>query len=315
VALYRGSLPQLGGGLFLTDGGLETTLIFHEGLDLPDFAAFHLLQDATGTQVLRDYFRRYAAIASDRAVGFILESPTWRSNADWGTGLGYSSEALGEANVKSIELLEEVRDEFQSDDSTMVISGCVGPRGDGYLPADIMTPLEAQAYHAQQIGWFAHTAADLATAITMTNTNEAIGIARAGAETGLPVVLSFTVETDGRLPTGMPLGQAIQEVDAATDGYAAYYMINCAHPDHFADQLPKDEPWCDRIQGVRANASRKSHAELDEAEELDDGNPTELAAQYRALKGKLRNLNVLGGCCGTDHRHIEAMADSYAVLI
>jgi len=192
----------------------------------------------------------------------------------------------------------------------MVISGCVGPRGDGYDPAHVMSAEEAERYHAEQIRVFAATAADVVTAITMTNVPEAIGVTRAARAAGMPVVISFTVETDGRLPTGDSLKDAIERVDAATGEGPAYYMINCAHPTHFEGALAGGEPWARRLRGLRANASTKSHAELDEAEELDDGNPAELGAQYRALRDRLPHLVVLGGCCGTDHRHIGAIASA-----
>lgn len=305
MAKYRTRLPQLRSEVFLTDGGIETTLIFAEGLELPFFAAFHLLKDQTGTEALRRYYRRHAAIARDNGVGFILESATWRASADWGAKLGYSPDALADANAKAIALMHEMREQFETPRSPMVISGCIGPRRDGYRPDTIMTPDEAQAYHAAQIRVFAERDADLATAITMTNTNEAIGVTRAAAELDLPVVISFTVETDGRLPTGQRLGEAIEAVDAATAKPPAYYMINCAHPTHFLSELSPAASWIARVRGLRANASRRSHAELDEATTLDDGNPVELGQQYRELRSRFAHINVLGGCCGTDHRHIE----------
>ena len=298
-------LPQLGSGLFLTDGGIETSLIFLDGLDLPYFAAFHLLQEEKGTDALRKYYARYLAIARANGAGFILESPTWRASRDWGSKLGYSDAALAEANRKSIALMQELRDEFQSGRLPVVVSGCVGPRGDGYDPGTVMSADTAQAYHAEQIAVFAKTGADMVTAITMTNANEAIGVTRAARAAGLPVAISFTVETDGRLPTGQSLQDAIAEVDAATQGAPAYFMINCAHPTHFDATLAGKDAWMQRIRGIRANASKRSHAELNEAPDLDDGNPAELGAEYRALRARHPQITVLGGCCGTDHRHIE----------
>ena len=305
MAKYRSDLPQLADDIFLTDGGIETTLIFLEGLELPFFAAFHLLKDEAGTEALRRYYRQHATIARDSRVGFILESATWRASSDWGAKLGYSPQALADANGKAIDLLHELRNELETPESPMVISGCIGPRGDGYRPEAVMTPDEAQAYHSSQTQVFAERDADLATAITMTNANEAIGVARAAKDAGLPVVISFTVETDGRLPTGQTLDEAIQTVDAATGRAPAYYMINCAHPTHFMNELRPDSASVPRIRGLRANASKRSHAELDEATTLDDGNPVELGAQYRDIRSRFAHINVLGGCCGTDHRHIQ----------
>jgi len=314
AAKYRNRLPQMGERLFLTDGGIETTLIFHDRLTLPDFAAFDLLKTPEGTAVLRKYFRSYADIAQRFDTGLILESATWRANTDWGTRLGYSRGALAESNSQAIRLLETVRDEFESVDRPIVISGCVGPRGDGYVPGAAMPEADAETYHGDQIQTFADTAADMISAITMNYAAEAIGIVRAARRVGMPVAISFTVETDGRLPTGQSLRSAIEEVDAKTDKYASYFAINCAHPAHFEDGLAGDGDWIQRVRAVRANASRQSHAELNESPELDIGNPSELGADYRRLTTRLPRLNVMGGCCGTDTRHITCIAESCAPL-
>ena len=305
MAKYRRQLPQLEGGTFLTDGGIETTLIYHDGLTLPSFAAFDLLKDDAGTHALRTYYSRYAMLARDHGVGFILESATWRANPDWGAKLGYPTDGLARANRRAIELLLDVRDEFESPQAPMVISGCIGPRGDGYRADAVMSTAEAQAYHAEQVRAFAEAGADLVTAITMTNTPEATGIVRAAQAERMPVAISFTVETDGRLPTGESLKEAIDAVDRDTYGAAAYFMINCAHPAHFAAELAGTERWLRRIRGLRANASTCSHAELDAATELDAGDPADLAARYRELRQRLPQITIMGGCCGTDHRHIE----------
>ncbi|WP_166264640.1 homocysteine S-methyltransferase family protein [Marinobacter caseinilyticus] len=307
MATYRKALPQLSGDVFLTDGGIETTLIFHEGLELPYFAAFDLLKTPAGEAALRNYFSTYAALAKQYGVGCILESATWRANADWGAKLGYTPETLAEVNRRAVAMLQEVRQSYETAQTPIIISGCIGPRGDGYNPVDFMTATTAENYHAPQVMAFRDAGADLVTAITMTYVDEAIGIARAAKALGVPVVLSFTVEIDGKLPSGQTLRQAIEQVDAATDRAPVYYMINCAHPTHFADVLEPDASWVARIHGLRANASTKSHAELDEAEELDEGDPDELARQYGDLRNRLPQLNVLGGCCGTNHRHVEAI--------
>jgi S-methylmethionine-dependent homocysteine/selenocysteine methylase len=291
---------QLSGSTFITDGGMETTLIFHNGLDLPEFAAFVLLDDPEGVQALRAYYRAYLDLAEQRGVGIVLDAPTWRANSDWGKRLGYSAEALADVNRRGVALLEELR----SEGSRMLISGCVGPRGDGYRVDDAMTVDEAQRYHAAQVETFAATTADLVSALTMTYADEAVGVARAASGADIPCVISFTVETDGRLPSGESLSGAIEQVDAETGGSVDYFMINCAHPTHFAGVLGDAGAWRERIRGVRANASEKSHAELDEAAELDAGDPVALAAHYQELKRLLPNLTVVGGCCGTDHRHI-----------
>ena len=314
MARDRHKLPQLGGGLYLTDGGIETTLIFHEGLELPDFAAFHLLKTPTGEAALRKYFRRYAEIAKLFATGLVLESATWRANADWGARLGYTPEMLADANRRAIHLLEEIRDEYETERTRVVISGCLGPRGDGYVPDRAMSEQEAEAYHRTQVEILAASSADMVCAITMNYVEEAIGIARAAERADMPAAISFTVETDGNLPTGQTLKAALEQVDEATSGYPCYYMINCAHPTHFDHVLAEDGLWLDRIAGLRANASRKSHLELNESPELDVGNPVELGGQYARLKQRLSRLNVMGGCCGTDHRHVEQIAEACSPL-
>ena len=302
---HNKQLPQLEGDIFLTDGGLETTLIFQDGFELPHFAAFDLLSSSKGQRALSDYFRHYAAIASRQGTGLVLETPTWRASPDWGKKLGYDSLGLERANRAAVRLLEGVRREYQGAGTPIVISGCIGPREDGYVKRGHMTPAQAMTYHEAQVHTFAETGADMVSGVTMTYPEEAIGVVLAAQKVAIPVVISFTTETDGRLPNGQSLREAIERVDAATGNGPVYYMINCAHPDHFSQALKRKEQWVSRIHGIRANASRQSHAELDEAEELDPGNPRELAQQYKRLRQRFPQFKVLGGCCGTDHRHIH----------
>ena len=307
---HREHLPQLDADRpFLADGGLETTLIFHRGIDLPHFAAFDLLRSDAGRQELRDYFEPYIELARERETGMVLDTTTWRASPDWGQRLGYYPEDLDDANRAAVALAREIRDENEDERTPIVVNGVVGPRGDGYDPAELMSVEQAEAYHARQVGTFADAGADMVSAITMTHPEEAIGIVRAAADLGMPVAISFTVETDGRLPTGQTLPSAIQQVDAESAGAAAYFMVNCAHPTHFAHVLDDDGLWRERIRGVRANASTRSHAELDEAEELDEGDPQDLGARHRDLQ--LQNVAVLGGCCGTDHRHVAQISDAW----
>ncbi len=305
MSKYRKNLPQLGDAIFLTDSGLETILCFQQGLDLPEFAAFPLLDTADGRARITAYMERHIRLAVENRLGFVLETPTWRASREWGAKLGYDADRLRTVNRDAVQFMAALRDRHETAASKMVISGNIGPRGDGYDPARLQSPSEAEAYHSEQIAAFVEAGADLVTTMTMTHVGEAVGIARAASAADIPSVISFTTETDGRLPTGQTLGEAIAEVDFLTDRAPAYYMVNCAHPTHFDDALRDEADWIKRVRGIRANASTRSHAELDDATELDDGNPVELGAQYRALRDRLPHVTILGGCCGTDHRHVE----------
>jgi S-methylmethionine-dependent homocysteine/selenocysteine methylase len=300
-------LPQLAADRpFVTDGGMETDLIFNRGVDLPLFAAFVALDDAGALQALRDYYEGFFAIARTHDAGLVLDTPTWRANRDWGERLGYKGRRLAEVNRRAVELVRSLRDDWARD-RPVVIDGAVGPRGDGYVPGEQMGADEAAAYHGEQIESLTEAGVEMVTVLTMNYAEEAVGVARAAAEHGVPAVISFTVETDGRLPTGQGLGEAIDQVDAETGASAAYFMVNCAHPTHFEHVLHEAGPWRERVRGVRANASTLSHAELDQAEELDAGDPAQLAQHHVRLHAALPNLAVVGGCCGTDQRHVAAI--------
>jgi S-methylmethionine-dependent homocysteine/selenocysteine methylase len=297
------TLPQLSGRPTVTDGGLETDLIYHHGVDLPDFAAFPLVDNDQGRQVLLRYYREYIDIAKRAGVGVQLETPTWRASGDWGDRLGYSAAELNRVNRDSVTLLQRLRDEAGVE---LLVSGCLGPRGDGYVAGEAVDPDAAAAYHTPQIEAFAEAGADLITVLTLTGTGEAVGIVRAARAARLPVAVSFTVELDGRLPDGTPLSAAVAEVDA--EAAPDYFMINCAHPTHIAPGLAEGGgDWASRVVGLRANASTRSHEELDAATELDEGDPVELARAQDALRPQLPNLALVGGCCGTSARHVAAM--------
>jgi S-methylmethionine-dependent homocysteine/selenocysteine methylase len=291
----------------LTDGGLETSLIFHQGLDLPDFAAFPLVETEDGRAALRAYFEPFLEIAREQGTGFVVDTATWRANPDWGERLGDDAERLAAANRAAAAFARELADTVAGG----VVEGVVGPRGDGYVVGETMDADEAADYHAPQIAALKAGAVDQVAAITMTYAEEAEGILRAAHALGVPAVISFTVETDGRLPSGQPLREAIEQVDENSSPGARTFMVNCAHPTHFASVLEGDGHWLQRIGGIRANASTMSHAELDAAEELDEGDPDDLAQRYRELAERLPALSVVGGCCGTDHRHIAAIIEAW----
>ncbi|MGJ8530875.1 MAG: homocysteine S-methyltransferase family protein [Alphaproteobacteria bacterium] len=294
--------------MFLTDAGLETWLVFNRGIELRDFAAFELIHSEAGKAALVDYWNEFLELAQSQNRGFILDTPTWRASPDWCQKLGFDLHEMEEINHDATAFMHRLKDKHPIS-TPLVINGMVGPRGDGYLPGRLMSVNAARAYHSAQITALAKAGVDMISALTMNNIAEAIGIAMAAKNANIPCVISYTVETDGRLPTEQSLADAIRQTDAATDNYPLYYMVNCAHPDHFRDAVRKDAEWLQRICGIRANASRMSHAELDKAEELDEGNPQELGSLHRELFRLLPNMRVLGGCCGTDHRHVACIAN------
>ncbi|MBS2940275.1 homocysteine S-methyltransferase family protein [Nocardioides sp. J2M5] len=302
-------LPDTDRG-WVTDGGLETDLLFHHGVDLPDFAAFPLLDDGDGRRLLGDYFRGYGAVAASAAAGLLLETPTWRASTDWGARLGYDADATARVNRDAVTFLRALAEEARGEVDRVLVGGTVGPRGDGYTAGDLDADAYAD-YHRHQVGAFADAGADLATAYTLTTVAEAVGVVRAAQDVGLPVAVSFTVETDGRLPDGTTLGAAVDALDRATDAAASHLLVNCAHPDHVAPGLDGGA-WQGRVAGLRVNSSRLSHAELDEAEELDEGDLGDLATRTRALAADLPSVRILGGCCGTDVRHVAAVWEDWS---
>jgi homocysteine S-methyltransferase len=296
--------------MYIGDGGVETTMIFTEGFELPEFAAFGLLAFPAGREALRRYYESFIEIARRHQVGFTLDLPTWRASESWGRALGLSAAELAEANREAVEFGEEIRAAGESRLTPIAICGAVGPEGDAYHPERALSAAAAEEYHSTQIGTLAAAGVDMVGAYTLTYAEEAIGIVRAAGGAGVPVSVSFTVETDGRLPSEEPLREAMERLDAETGGAAEYLMINCAHPTHFEADLAEDGDWLERIGGIRANASRRSHEELDAEPELDSGDPEELGREYAALLDRLPELRVLGGCCGTDQRHIARICES-----
>ncbi len=309
---HAGTAHTRGGGpiTHMADGGLETSLLFLQGVDLPDFAAFPLLDRPRGRDQLRAYYTPYLDLAVARGLTLVLDTPTWRANPDWAGRLGYDRDALDAVNRRAVSFIADLADEM-APGHDVVLNGAVGPRGDGYVVGEVMTEAEAASYHGLQVRALARGGVDTVTAVTMTYVDEAVGVTRAAADAGVPVVVGFTVETDGRLPSGMPLAEAVETVDAVTERAPVGFMINCAHPSHFEPVLA-DGNWVRRIVAVRANASRMSHEELDEAPELDRGDPAELGRDYARLRTLLPSLTTVGGCCGTDHEHLGAITAALA---
>ncbi len=298
------TLPQMTQP-FLQYTGNETDIIFNKGIDLPGFAAYPLLETEEGTALLASYYDELVATARDAGMGVILDTLTWTANDDRSAGIGYTGMRLDEVNARCARFAAAAQKRAGA--VPTVVSGMVGPRGDGYAPEQLMSAERAEAYHGRQIRVLAEAGVEMINAFTIGYAEEAIGIVRAAQALGLPVAISFTVETDGRLPTGGTLEEAIDAVERATDCGPVYYLVNCAHPDH-AQGAWGEGTWVKRVKGFVANASRCSHAELDNATELDDGNPDELGRQLAELARRFPHFTVFGGCCGTDLRHIGAIA-------
>ena len=308
MSRFRTALPQLGEGVFLTDAGLETDLIFNHHVPIREFAAHTLLETPEGRAALTAYFNGFLRLAQDVGAGFILDAVTWKAQRHWALDLGASIEELKAANEDAVAFAADLRAQA-ANRYPVVLGAIIGPRGDAYRPEVRITAQEAEDYFSEQLGWLAATEVDMVTALTFNQSSEAAGFVRAAQKLGLPSVVSFTVETDGTLPDGQPLSDAITQVDRETGAGAAYFMVNCAHPDHFAGVL-KDGDWVQRVRGMRCNASRMSHAELDEAPELDAGDPAESGHLHGQMSQRLPNLKVWGGCCGSDLRHVARVAEA-----
>ena len=304
----RASFPFPDVPLLLTDGGLETTLIYKNGHALPHFASFVLLDDIKGREDLRRYYDAYLSVAREHGAGLLLDTPTWRASADWGERLGYDEAALRDINLRAAQFLAALCDRLEGDQPPVAIGGSLGPRGDGYSASECMTPAQSEEYHTPQVEALREGGVDFLSALTLTTAAEAIGIARAAQSVRMPAVLSFTVETDGSLPDGASLAETVDAVDTATDCAPAFYMVNCAHPSHFAHCFETDASWTSRIGGLRVNSSKLSHEDLEASTDLDEGNPDELGREIAALCQHLPEARVFGGCCGTSPVHIGAMA-------
>lgn len=293
---------------FITDGGFETWLFFQEGFEASEFAAIVLMEDPKARKAMQRYFDGFLHMAAAAETGFILDTNTWRGCTAWAAKLGRSEDELLLLSEMAVEFASEIRNAWSSKVSSILLNGVVGPSGDGYAPEEIPSVSKSRELHRPQIGTLARSGVDMLSAITITNIEEATGIVLEAQSVNLPCVIAFTLETDGKLPTGDTLEEAIQAVDNATNNGPLYYMINCAHPDHFNNILSGGQDWVSRLGGVRANASRLSHAELDDSEVLDQGDPTEFGLLNAELYRSLPSLRVIGGCCGTDHRHIECIS-------
>ncbi|MGF9566636.1 homocysteine S-methyltransferase family protein [Neorhizobium sp. BT27B] len=302
-------LPQLEGRLMATGGGFETWLQYVDGFTLRHFCGFELLEDRRGAACLEQYQRKLVEAAVSQGFGVINEGLHYRASRDWGTLIGYSPQALEEINIRGIEFYRAIAREYHSAETPMIVGGAIGPRGDAYQTGAMIDAASAEDYHSEQILTLKRAGADMITAMTFSSVEEAIGISRAAVSAGLPIVISFFVKRGGLLSNGETLQQAIEMVDAATDAAPAYYMINCTHPTEFEPALTVGT-WAKRLGGFMPNAVAMETLELCKLGHLEDGDPEELGHQMGALAERYPHINVWGGCCGTDARHIGRIAHS-----
>lgn len=310
MAKVKTKIPATGGRTFLTEGGIETHMQYKKGYELKHFCLFDLMNNSQAIADLRAYHVRIIEVALKHKVGAVLDGVHYRSSRDWGELLGYSPAGLADIVVQGIEFYRDLAREFETDDSPMPVSGVVGPRGDAYAVGRTMTVHEAEDYHAEQIATMKKAGADFITALTFSQVDEAIGLVRAAQGLDIPVVVSFTLGSDGKLKTGPGIGNAIQAIDTATDDGPAYYMINCTHPVDFAPAFDDPGDWTQRLAGIRPNASSLDHGMLCQLGHLEEGDPDELAQQMAEMANRFPHLSVWGGCCGTDYHHIDKIASA-----
>lgn len=298
---------QRPGTLYLTEGGIETELMYRWGFDLPQFAMYPLLDNPAAMDTMRGMYRRLLDVAARHGMGALMGGLDYRASPDWAALLGYSAAGLEEANLRSIDFLRGVAAEYAGQVDDILVQGFVGPRGDAYALNRTITEAEAEDYHAVQLATLAKAGVDLAWGFTLNNVAEATGIVRAASRLGVPVAISLTLDADGRLKSGPSLRDAIAAIDAATDGSAAFFSINCSHPDEFAPALEPGD-WIARVRGLRPNASRMDKGALCQIGYLEEGDPVELGQQAGALARRYPHMDIWGGCCGCIETHLEEIA-------
>ena len=300
--------PRLDNKFYLTEGGSETEIMYKWGFELPEFEMYPLLDNPQADEIIRNMFRRYFEVAAQHDTGMLLNGHDYRASPDWGAKLGYSPEALRNMQHRVIDFLDGMRAEYADRVSDVYIAACIGPRGDAYGSGGEITADEAEDYHSVQLKNLDGTAADMAVAATFNNVPEAIGVIRAANGAGRPIGVSLTLTPEGRLRSGPGLGEAIETIDEATDGGAAWFGTNCSHPLEFEPALAEQGPWLDRLRYIRPNAARMDKIALCSLGHLEDGDPVELGGQMGEVARRLPRADIIGGCCGTDERHLSEIA-------
>ena len=300
--------PRAAGRLYLTEGGTETEVLYKWGFELPEFAMFPLLDDPKADSVIEGMFDRYFEAAEATGAGMLLNAHDYRASPDWASKLGYSAEQLTDFQHRVIGFLDAMRTKYRGRVDPVYVAGCIGPRGDAYGTGGEITEEEAEAYHAVQINNLKGTAADMVIAVTFSNIAEAVGVIRAAAAAKMPIGVSFNIGPDGRLRSGPTLAEAITATDAATEGKAAWFGTNCAHPIEFAPALADPGDWRKRLRYVRPNAAKTDKLALCKLGHLEDGDPVELGNEMAEALREFPSVDIVGGCCGTDERHLKEVS-------
>ena len=287
---------QRDGVLYLTEGGQETEILYRHGHELPEFAMYPLLDNAQAMSDLESMYRAILDVAAEHGFAALISGLDYRASPDWGEKLGYSRTGLADAVEQSIAFLRDVSRPYQGQIDQILISGMLGPRGDAYSLNRTITANEAEEYHSFQLEILKRAGVDIAGAVTFNNIPEAIGVARAAARIGVPLAISFTLDSSNRLQSGPTLKEAVEAVDAETgDARPDFYGINCSHPLEFEPALEPGD-WIFRLRSLRPNASARDKMELCAIGHLEEGDPADLGERMGTLARKYPHIDIFGGC-------------------
>lgn len=292
------------GRYYITEGGIETEIMYKWGFEMPHFAMFPLLDNPKAAEAIRGMYRRYLDVVAKYGHNALIGGFDYRASPDWGALLGYSAQSLHEANLQSIQFLRDVAAEYKNDIQECLVNGVIGPRGDAYLTKNVMSRAEAADYHSAQLSTLKDADVDLAWALTFGDPEEAIGVINAARQLSLPVAVAFSLDDSSRLNTGVEFADAVKRVDAETDGYAEFFALNCSHPEEFLPAI-SDDDWMQRVRCFRPNAAKMDKISLCKLGHLEEGDPVELGAQMHAVQQRYPHIDIWGGCCGTCETHLE----------
>lgn len=308
MTLQSTTFPREDGILYLTEGGTETEVIYRHGHELRDFAMFELMNKPEAVRDMENMYRRYLDKAAQYGFSALMSGFDYRASPDWGAKLGYSAEGLREMQHKCIDFLRGVSRAYEDQIERIAIAGCIGPKGDAYSLNRDITAEEAEDYHATQCETLRDCGVDLIWAATINNIPEAVGISRAAARVGLPVNMSFTLDSSHKLKSGPSLKEAIEATD--TEAGAARpdsYGINCSHPLEFEPALEPGD-WARRLRSLRPNAAKMDKVSLCKLGHIEEGDPEELGQMMGDLAKRYPDIDIWGGCCGTWDKHFDRIA-------